>query len=477
MTLLRQSRACAALLATLVLAGCVPAPEPIAPPAIPTVSPAPTIAPSPTAADRFQSFLEQHDAVRQAFGQPYGVPVWIDGRLAQFFERGRLELGAAGIISKTLTTGWHTRLPADLFALAASTWHASISAPPQAEPLLPITATLSIPGYSGPAELRVYDSRMRPVGTWPAEIRDGTATLAIEGRGALGGHAALVLIDWRIAGASSLLFTLDAQTSIQTGQPRFDTLYPRVRTFMEHDVTTYSLDGATVRGYRSPDNDMLWLRDHTYQGRAFRYFERDMTSLIDAFRRAQQPDGSFPDYLARPEYGVVAGRMQVEADLEYLFVQAVYEAWQATGDDAWLKQNLEAMRRAIRYTTSDPLRWDTQRQLIKRPLTIDTWDFEYGPTTTDPTSGKPAPRHWIDDRTIWGIFHGDNTGLAYALRLLARVEQHLGDPAAAADYRTTADGVIERLNALSWNGSFFRHFVPLEPFDVPGVDEARQLSL
>jgi hypothetical protein len=426
----------------------------------------------------FLAFWERHDGAR-GLGPPRSDEVWLDGRAIQFFERARLV--ATGplteVVSATLPIRWRAALPADLLAIAAAPQHASISAPLWAEPLLPITVTLAVPGYSGPAELRIYDGRMQPAGVWPADVRDGIATLAVEGRGALGGHAALALIGGRVAGASSRLFTLDAQTDVQTGQPRFDSLYPRVRAFMGQDVTSYTLDGVTVRGYRSPDNDMLWLRDHTYQGRAFRFFERDMTSLIDAFRRAQRPDGSFPDYLAHPEYSVVAGRMQVEADVEYLFVQAVYEAWQATGDDAWLRQNLGAMRRAIQYTTSDPLRWDAERQLVKRPLTIDTWDFQYGPTTIDPTSGKPAPRHWIDDQTIWGIFHGDNTGLAYALRLLARIEERVGDPAAASGDRAAADGVMQRLNALSWNGEFFTHFVPLTAFDVQGVDAANQLSL
>ncbi|HEX5690527.1 MAG TPA: hypothetical protein VFX76_11025, partial [Roseiflexaceae bacterium] len=301
--------------------------------------------------------------------------------------------------------------------------------------------------------------------------------VSVEARGALGDQTAIVLIDGRIAGANSRLFTLDAQTVIQTGQPRFDQMYDKVRAFMQQDVTVYELDGTPVRGYRSPDNNLLWLRDHVYQGRAFRYFERDMSSLLDAFRRAQRPDGSFPDYLARPEYGVQAERMGPEADVEYLFVQGVYEAWQATGDDAWLRGNLAAMRRAIDYTMSDPLRWDAEHQLIKRPFTIDTWDFQYGPTTVDPTTNRPAARHWIDDQTIWGIFHGDNTGLAHALELLARIEDQVGDRDAAERRRAEADALMERLNALSWNGSFFTHQVHLTPVTVEGVDEARQLSL
>jgi len=232
-----------------------------------------------------------------------------------------------------------------------------------------------------------------------------------------------------------------------------------------------------VRGYRSPDSDLIWLRDHTYQGRSFRYFERDLTSALDAFRRAQRPDGSFPDYLSRPRRFVQADRQTVEADLEYLFVQAVYEAWQATGDDDWLRANLPAMRRGLRYTMSDPLRWEPDLRLVKRPFTIDTWDFQYGPTTIDPTNGARAPRHWIDPQTVWGIFHGDNTGLAASLRLLAKIEQHVGNSKAAASWRKEATGVMARLNALSWNGRFFTHQVHLLPFSVPGVDEARQLSL
>jgi hypothetical protein len=232
-----------------------------------------------------------------------------------------------------------------------------------------------------------------------------------------------------------------------------------------------------VRGYRSPDNPLLWLRDHVYQGRAFRYFETDVASLLDAFREAQRPDGSFPDVLDYPERFAKATRKEVEADLEFLFVQGVYEAWQASGDDAWLATNMEAMRRGLRYSTSNPLRWDAARGLVRRPYTIDMWDFAYGPTTTSP-DGKLAPRHWIAPDTIWGTFHGDNTGLAQALRLMARMEQAAGDPARAEGWSRQADAIMARLDALSWNDHFFLHFVPEDPgFKPAGVDARSQLSL
>jgi hypothetical protein len=427
----------------------------------------------------FLRFWEQNDGARR-LGPPLSAAIWLDGRRTQLFARALLERradGAPGVDDVALPDGWQQRSPRELLAYAAAPEQATLVAPNSAEPLTPITVTLSVPGYSGPAELWVYDGAARPAGVWPAQVQAGTASVPIEGYGALGPHQAIVLIDGRIAGASRRLFTLTATTTIATGQPRIDDLYPRLRGFLAQDVAEYTLDGYRVHGYRSPDSDLIWLRDHTYQGRGFRYFERDLTSALDAFRRAQRPDGSFPDYLSRPQLYVQADRQRVEADLEYLFVQAVYEAWQATGDDDWLRANLTAMRRGIQYTMSDPLRWDADLRLVKRPFTIDTWDFQYGPTTIDPTTGTRAPRHWIDAQTVWGIFHGDNTGLAASLRLLSKIEQQLGNRKEAASWRAEAAGIMERLNALSWNGHFFTHQVHLTPFSARGVDESRQLSL
>ncbi|MBX0329068.1 hypothetical protein K2Z83_15420 [Oscillochloris sp. ZM17-4] len=417
-----------------------------------------------------------------ALGAPLGPPRWVDDYQVQFFPAASVTaVDTARAVVQPLDAGWRAGYPADLLDLPAAPLRASISLADGhdsvAQPLAPLTATLRLEGYSGPAELRLYDAQLRPAGSVALEVADGRGEAAVLPRGRLGPQWAIALVDGQVAGARSRLFTLDATTSITTGDAELDALYPRILGFMQQDVVSYELNGRAVRGYRSPDNPLLWLRDHVYQGRAFRYFEPDMTSLLDAFRDAQRPDGSFPDVIDYPERFVTATRKEVESDLEFLFVQGVYEAWQATGDDAWLSQNMAAMRRALRYITSDPLRWDAARGLVRRPYTIDMWDFAYGPTTLSP-DGKPAPRHWIAPDTIWGTFHGDNTGLAQALRLMGEMERRVGDPALADGDDQQADGIMARLNALSWNGRFFTHFVPEDPsFQPAGVDAGNQLSL
>ncbi len=347
---------------------------------------------------------------------------------------------------------------------------------PVVAPLTPALVYVNVVGYSGPAQLLIFDPAGRTVGAFDLTLDGGYGAVQVQPRGGLGPHWGALFVNGAQVCAGPI-YTLDATTTVQTGVPAFDTLYDRVRGFMANDRLSYSLDGSQVSGYRSPDSPLLWLRDHYYQNRAFRYFEQDLKSLPEAFARAQLPDGSLPDFLARPEWGIPAFRTPVEADVEFLYVQLIYETWQTTGDTAWMLKLLPSAQKALAYTMSSPQRWEPSLGLVKRPFTIDTWDFEYGPTTINPSNGNPAPRHWIDDQTKWGIFHGDNTGLAQALRSLSALEQQAGLWDSAYNRRAQADEIMRRLNALSWNGTFYTHHVKLVPFTVPGVDEATQLSL
>jgi len=351
------------------------------------------------------------------------------------------------------------------------------AARPVVAPLQPVDITVRIPGYTGPAAVVLFDSRKRFAGSAEGRAENGEGTLTVTPRGALGPQWAALFASGQQVAANPALFTLDARTEIWTGQERFDRFVPGAAAIFAAASLSYRIGDTAFHGYRSPDSPLIWLRDHVHAQRGVRYFDPDLKTTFDDFRRYQQADGSLPDFLPRPPWTDRAIRTPVEADVEYLYVQGVYEAWQATGDDGWMRSHLEPMRRAVTYSLQHPLRWDADRGLIKRPFTIDTWDFEYGATTIDPESGKPAPRHWIDNATIWGVFHGDNTGMAQALQMLARMEERGGDVQLARTWRDLADGLMRNLNAVSWNGRFFRHHVPAQSFDVPDVDEARQLSL
>ncbi len=218
--------------------------------------------------------------------------------------------------------GWHRATQSALVVGQTS----SVSPFEQAE------IGLRIEGYDGAAEVIVADRR-GATGRYPVAVAAGEAQVKVDALGELGPQAAIVLIDGKIATVATDAIVLDAETKISTGQPRFDELYPMVKGFMLQDTSDYVFDGHEVHGYRSPDSDLLWLRDHVHQGKGYAYWERDMTSLLDQFRRFQYPDGSFEDYIANKPWALIRGRTEVEADLEFLFVEGVYRAWQATGDD------------------------------------------------------------------------------------------------------------------------------------------------
>lgn len=340
-----------------------------------------------------------------------------------------------------------------------------------AQPLQPLTVVVAIPnGPSGTATLVVADAKGQQIVVMPITLTYGQASLNIVPRGARGWHSGVVVDSYgQTIAQNSQLYQYEPQTGVQTGIPQYDQFIPAAMTIMRGAVLDQTFGDMPVHGYRSPDSPLIWLRDYVYQMRGARYFDADVVSAINAFAREQYADGSFPDFLPRAPWADTAYRTPVEADVEFIFVQGVYQAWQAGAGDDFARMHLGAMRRALTYTLQDPNRWDAAKGLVRRPFTIDMWDFE--------VAQADAPRHGIDANTRWGIFHGDNTGMIQALRMLATIEERVGDVGLAGVWRSVADGMQDRLNLTSWNGNFYRHFVFDQPTNIPGVDLDAQLSL
>lgn len=267
-------------------------------------------------------------------------------------------------------------------------------------------------------------------------------------------------------------------TYTKTGRPEFDTLVPKIRSFLEKDTMDMLIDGEPIRGYRSPDTPAVWIRDHSDIMRGARFFEKDLTSAVTHFADTQARNGRVFDYFTTQPEKVPCEkenwtkyvRVPVEADVEYRFVKATFLAWQATGDDQWMASLIPSLERALNYAFTHPWRWDEELQLVKRPYTIDSWDFAY-------TAGS---HDWlqfqIDENTFWGIMHGDNSGFYEACLLLAKMLTRDGQAQKADHWTHFAHGLKKRMNEICWNGSFYTHFVKQTPVQIEGVDEAKQLS-
>ena len=320
--------------------------------------------------------------------------------------------------------------------------------------------------------------------TDPFEFRTGAA---------LGRHTIQLLQEGdRLTASAS--FELDCRTGIKDEGGRFSRLLDQLRWTME----TWEHDSPWFVGRF---NDRVyhyfvgWLRDNTHSTKGMKYFYGNLHEAVDLYADTQRPDGMIFDNIYRrtPEYSYwdwilkdgnfilpsrdmlwEMKRQPVEADVEFLFLEAIYFAWKASGDDAWMAAKLDNAINAVHYCTHDPYRWSTRYKLIKRGYTIDTWDFV-------PKEDQINGQNQVVDltHTRYGIMFGDNTGLIAGCRYLAEMLEHVGRKSEAAEQQRLADELQQRLDALAWNGRFYRHHVPEDPTIVRdlGVDEATQVSL
>ena len=272
---------------------------------------------------------------------------------------------------------------------------------------------------------------------------------------------------------------MSEKTALHTSVPMWNSFYPQIRDFFRYNYLDIVMDDKKIRGYRSPDARSIWIRDHSDMMRCTKYFEQDVTSCIEHFAETQAQNGRIFDYYtvfpeklpSERENWAKYVRVPVEADVEYRFIKAAYLAWQAHGEDRWIAALLPHMEKALHYILTHPWRWDKKHKLVKRPYTIDTWDFAYS-----------AGRHeWlqmqIDEHTFWGIMHGDNSGYYEAFIILSRLHEYFHHRQKARYWRDQATRLRKAMNRVCWNGRFYTHFVKLTPVTIEGVDEAAQLSL
>lgn len=291
---------------------------------------------------------------------------------------------------------------------------------------------------------------------------------------------------------SRLSFTVEAETAIDDGG-RYRDMFALFRQGMNTSdptgVSRVEWNGRTWHFFEP------WGLDHYHTMKGMKYFSPVAAEFVDLMREVQREDGMIWSFVLTDgdaayyqtcygPFGYVRQyrdrcfvRQPSENHPEYIYVSSVYQCWQAAGDDIWMKRHLNPAARALDYCMNDPARWSRRFQLLKRVYTIDSWDFQVDDAYT-PKLGLTNTMLVDPDKSKFGVFFGDNTHYANACEELAEMLEHVQETDRAARYRERATGIRQRLNALSWNGRFYTHFIDEDP-DVHrdlGVDEKTQIA-
>lgn len=248
---------------------------------------------------------------------------------------------------------------------------------------------------------------------------------------------------------------------------------------VRNDRFTFMLDGRPIMAHPK------WVRDHIGELRAFKHWEHDLRQYLELIAEHQAPEGFFYEMVQLPtdlhvetvddscKYYDQANnlyfiRLEMEADIEYLMVEGSLAVYQATGDEAWIRKMLPALERGIEYMITSPKRWDKEHGLVKRALTIDTWDF---------ADGQPPENRMILPHAKMSIMHGDNSGVYAAMKTLAWLDTRFGYPERAAYWERHAAKLKENLDKYCWTGKFYQHMLHLGHDGVDGSDERERMSL
>lgn len=299
------------------------------------------------------------------------------------------------------------------------------------------------------------------------------------------------LLDKKNAIIDENIFFVDCETQITTDNEELNQLFDRLKwNFNKPGMAKF------VR-YKNQSLFLMsdWLRDHVNILKGRKYFSPDVKDAIDLYAENQLDNGMIFDFYRpadknfwverfenrdfidlREDEGYVFQRVPVENDVEFWFVMGIYHTWQATGDDTWMQERLVNAEKALQYNMTSPFVWSEKYELLKRPFTIDTWDF----TPKDDAALVGGDNmESIPGKSRYGIMHGDNTGFAKACKMLSNMYAYSGNSRKADHWDEVGNQILDRLNELSWNGKFFTHYVDEEEGVTRdmGVDLESQISL
>ena len=339
----------------------------------------------------------------------------------------------------------------------------------------------------GASRVMVCDAALRPY--VEQAIPRGAARFTVRGRA--GVHTVSVL-DGDGTELARTQFTVRPRTRIACSKGPYAALADRVvnQMIVASRRRPYVVDGKLYNFFVS------WGRDHTHVMKAMKYFERDVTSGIEFFLERQQPSGMFWDdchpNISRPhpnwfcealgdgywtysdDMAYTIRRIPVEADVEFLYTECVWYAWKATGDDAWMAEQLPRLEKALKYNGSHPTRWSRKHKLVRRSFCADSWDF------VNPHFCNGDHR-CINPGDPQFLFHSDNSGFYASHWRMAEMYEALGNRKRASELRQAAEALRKRANDKLFFKTHYGHMIPeklpeKDVYDLVG-DERERMSL
>ncbi|MFO8008255.1 MAG: hypothetical protein R6V05_11020 [Candidatus Brocadiia bacterium] len=272
--------------------------------------------------------------------------------------------------------------------------------------------------------------------------------------------------------------------------------YAELARLLENEMTVRTRKRPFVVDGRLYNFLVSWGRDHTHVMKAMMYFIEDVKSGIEFFLERQRPNGMlwddchrnhncpqpswFCEALGEGYYGYsddmafTFRRIPVEADVEFLYTECVWYAWKASGDDAWMAEQLPKLEKALEYNAGHPTRWSEEHGLVKRSFCMDSWDF----ANPHFCAGDHRVIHPEDPMFL---FHSDNSGLYASHWRMAEMHEAAGDPERAAELHRYGEQLRERANEKLFFGTNYGHMIPEklaeeEVYALVG-DERERMSL
>lgn len=290
--------------------------------------------------------------------------------------------------------------------------------------------------------------------------------------GILGNHT-INILDKKGKVIKQSTFEVEAVTNIDDGGK-----YKKMFDLFNQSMRCYSATGESNVKW---NNELWhfyvhWGLDQCHTMKGMQYFSKIGNEYTDLCAKSQREDGMIWSFILTDQdpayfetcYGPFGYtrkigdryfvRQPTENHPEYLFVETLYQWWKASGNDDWMKQHLNAASKALDYTINDPARWSKRFGLLKRVLTIDSWDFQVNDEYT-PKLGLNNTMLVDPEKSKFGIFFGDNTGYAAACDYLSKMYEHSEMKTESEKYKNRAGEIRSRLNQLSWNGNYYIHFI------------------